>query len=87
MERWQSRLWNLATKFIEARNSGTLPSPQLLNQKEKAEAKRIWEQKNSTVSEVRKNSGYSKNDGVIFVVSDVLSVVTLSFNNIMFFLF
>ncbi|XP_028607458.2 leucine--tRNA ligase, mitochondrial isoform X1 [Podarcis muralis] len=52
VERWQSRLWNLATKFIEARNSGTLPSPQLLNQKEKAEAKRIWEQKNSTVSEV-----------------------------------
>ncbi|XP_034985314.1 leucine--tRNA ligase, mitochondrial isoform X1 [Zootoca vivipara] len=52
VERWQSRLWNLATKFIEARNSGTLPSPQLLNQKEKAEVKRIWEQKNITVSEV-----------------------------------
>ncbi|KAH0627247.1 hypothetical protein JD844_002755 [Phrynosoma platyrhinos] len=52
VQRWQSRLWHLATKFIEARNSGILPSPQLLNQKEKAKAKHIWKQKNHVVSEV-----------------------------------
>ncbi|XP_053118195.1 leucine--tRNA ligase, mitochondrial isoform X2 [Hemicordylus capensis] len=52
VQRWQSRLWHLATKLIEARNSGSLPSPRLLNQKEKAEAKRIWERKNLAVSEV-----------------------------------
>ncbi|XP_062980222.1 leucine--tRNA ligase, mitochondrial [Elgaria multicarinata webbii] len=52
VQRWQSRLWHLATRFIEARNSGIVPSPQLLKQNEKTEAKRIWEQKNFTVSEV-----------------------------------
>ncbi|XP_058039671.1 leucine--tRNA ligase, mitochondrial isoform X2 [Ahaetulla prasina] len=50
--RWQTRIWHLATKFIEARNSGPLPSPHLLNQKEKLNAKHIWTQKNFTVSEV-----------------------------------
>ncbi|KAL8165511.1 UNVERIFIED_CONTAM: putative leucine--tRNA ligase, mitochondrial [Gekko kuhli] len=54
VQRWQSRLWHLATKLIEARDSGTLPSPQLLNQKEQAQARRIWEQKNLVVSEVTK---------------------------------
>ncbi|XP_044312151.1 probable leucine--tRNA ligase, mitochondrial isoform X2 [Varanus komodoensis] len=52
VQRWQSRLWHLATKFIEARNSGTVPNPQLLKQEEKAAARHIWEQKNVTVSEV-----------------------------------
>uniref|UniRef100_A0A8C3IG47 leucine--tRNA ligase n=1 Tax=Chrysemys picta bellii TaxID=8478 RepID=A0A8C3IG47_CHRPI len=52
VRRWQSRLWTLATKFIEARTSSTVPNPQLLNKKEKAEAKKIWEQKNLVVSEV-----------------------------------
>ncbi|XP_065443177.1 leucine--tRNA ligase, mitochondrial isoform X2 [Chrysemys picta bellii] len=52
VRRWQSRLWTLATKFIEARTSSTVPNPQLLNEKEKAEAKKIWEQKNLVVSEV-----------------------------------
>uniref|UniRef100_A0ABM5GPM5 leucine--tRNA ligase n=1 Tax=Pogona vitticeps TaxID=103695 RepID=A0ABM5GPM5_9SAUR len=52
VERWQFRLWQLATTFIAARNSGTLPSPRQLNQKEKAEATRIWKLKNHTVSEV-----------------------------------
>ncbi|XP_074844350.1 leucine--tRNA ligase, mitochondrial isoform X2 [Carettochelys insculpta] len=52
VRKWQSRLWSLTTKFIEARTSSTVPSPQLLNKKEKAEAKRIWEQKNFAISEV-----------------------------------
>ncbi|XP_054848119.1 leucine--tRNA ligase, mitochondrial [Eublepharis macularius] len=59
VQRWQSRLWHLATKLIEARNSGMLPSPQLLNQKEQAEAKGIWKQKNLVVSEV---TGYFLKD-------------------------
>ncbi|KAG8139354.1 putative leucyl-tRNA synthetase protein, partial [Naja naja] len=50
--RWQTRIWHLATKFIEARNSGPLPSPHLLNQKDKLDAKHVWTQKNFTVSEV-----------------------------------
>ncbi|EMP31592.1 Putative leucyl-tRNA synthetase [Chelonia mydas] len=51
VRRWQSRLWSLATKLIEARTSSIVPNPQLLNEKEKAEAKKIWEQKNLVVSE------------------------------------
>uniref|UniRef100_A0A670Z3H5 leucine--tRNA ligase n=1 Tax=Pseudonaja textilis TaxID=8673 RepID=A0A670Z3H5_PSETE len=50
--RWQTRIWHLATKFIEARNSGPLPSPHLLNQKDKLNARHIWTQKNFTVSQV-----------------------------------
>ncbi|XP_048367191.1 leucine--tRNA ligase, mitochondrial isoform X4 [Sphaerodactylus townsendi] len=59
VQRWQSRLWHLATKLIEARASGTMPRPQLLNQKEQAQARRIWEQKNFVVSEV---TGYFLKD-------------------------
>uniref|UniRef100_A0A8C0F7S4 leucine--tRNA ligase n=1 Tax=Bubo bubo TaxID=30461 RepID=A0A8C0F7S4_BUBBB len=52
VQRWQTRLWMLVTKFIEARTSGTMPNPELLNKKEKAEARKIWEQKNLVISEV-----------------------------------
>ncbi|NXD77013.1 SYLM protein, partial [Halcyon senegalensis] len=52
VQRWQIRLWTLVTKLIEARTSGTMPSPELLNKKEKAEARKIWEQKNLVISEV-----------------------------------
>uniref|UniRef100_A0A8C0UTD2 leucine--tRNA ligase n=1 Tax=Cyanistes caeruleus TaxID=156563 RepID=A0A8C0UTD2_CYACU len=52
VQRWQTRLWALVTKLIEARTSGTMPNPELLNKKEKAEARRIWEQKNLVISEV-----------------------------------
>ncbi|RXM27332.1 putative leucine--tRNA ligase, mitochondrial [Acipenser ruthenus] len=50
--RWQSRLWTLMTKFIDARNSGILPSPDLLSKKEKTEAKKIWDNKNYALSQV-----------------------------------
>ncbi|XP_076985689.1 leucine--tRNA ligase, mitochondrial isoform X2 [Tamandua tetradactyla] len=50
--RWQQRLWSLATRFIEVRTSGKVPSPQLLSSKEKAEAKKLWEYKNSVISQV-----------------------------------
>ncbi|XP_055414815.1 leucine--tRNA ligase, mitochondrial isoform X2 [Bubalus kerabau] len=50
--RWQQRLWSLVTRFIEARTSGKAPSPQLLSDKEKAEARRLWEYKNSVISQV-----------------------------------
>lgn len=53
MLRWQQRLWALATRFIEARTSGTVPRPQLLSDKEQAEAKKLWEYKNSVISQVR----------------------------------
>uniref|UniRef100_A0A663MEN2 leucine--tRNA ligase n=1 Tax=Athene cunicularia TaxID=194338 RepID=A0A663MEN2_ATHCN len=52
VQRWQTRLWMLVTKLIEARTSGTMPNPELLNKKEKAEARKIWEQKNLVISEV-----------------------------------
>uniref|UniRef100_A0A8U7M8X4 leucine--tRNA ligase n=1 Tax=Corvus moneduloides TaxID=1196302 RepID=A0A8U7M8X4_CORMO len=52
VQRWQTRLWALVTKLIEARTSGTMPNPELLNKKEKAEARKIWEQKNLVISEV-----------------------------------
>ncbi|KAM7122461.1 leucine--tRNA ligase, mitochondrial isoform 3-T3 [Ciconia maguari] len=52
VQRWQTRLWTLVTKVIEARTSGTMANPELLNKKEKAEARRIWEQKNLVISEV-----------------------------------
>uniref|UniRef100_A0A8C4UIH4 leucine--tRNA ligase n=1 Tax=Falco tinnunculus TaxID=100819 RepID=A0A8C4UIH4_FALTI len=52
VQRWQTRIWALVTKLIEARTSGTMPNPELLNKKEKAEARKIWEQKNLVISEV-----------------------------------
>ncbi|XP_037240854.1 leucine--tRNA ligase, mitochondrial isoform X2 [Falco biarmicus] len=52
VQRWQTRVWALVTKLIEARTSGTMPNPELLNKKEKAEARKIWEQKNLVISEV-----------------------------------
>uniref|UniRef100_A0A9L0RIK9 leucine--tRNA ligase n=1 Tax=Equus caballus TaxID=9796 RepID=A0A9L0RIK9_HORSE len=50
--RWQQRLWSLATRFIEARASGKVPRPQLLSDEEKAEARKLWEYKNSVISQV-----------------------------------
>uniref|UniRef100_A0A4W3I615 leucine--tRNA ligase n=1 Tax=Callorhinchus milii TaxID=7868 RepID=A0A4W3I615_CALMI len=50
--RWQGRVWSLVTKLIDARLTGTVPCPDLLNKKEKAEAKKIWQSKNYAVSEV-----------------------------------
>ncbi|XP_048465169.1 probable leucine--tRNA ligase, mitochondrial [Rhincodon typus] len=50
--RWQVRLWALVTKLIDTRNSGVTPSPDLLNKKEKGEAKKIWQIKNNTVSQI-----------------------------------
>ncbi|XP_046952253.1 leucine--tRNA ligase, mitochondrial isoform X2 [Lynx rufus] len=50
--RWQQRLWALVTRFIEARASGTLPRPQVLSNEERAEGRKLWEHKNSVISEV-----------------------------------
>ncbi|XP_053322981.1 leucine--tRNA ligase, mitochondrial [Spea bombifrons] len=52
VRRWQSRLWSLTAKFIEARNSLTVPNPTLLTKKEAKEAWKIWENRNLAVSEV-----------------------------------
>uniref|UniRef100_A0A671ETU7 leucine--tRNA ligase n=1 Tax=Rhinolophus ferrumequinum TaxID=59479 RepID=A0A671ETU7_RHIFE len=50
--RWQQRLWSLTTRFIEARASGKVPRPQLLSNEEKAEARKLWEYKNTVISQV-----------------------------------
>lgn len=50
--RWQQRLWSLTTRFIEARTSGTVPQPQLLNSKEKTKAQNLWEYKNAVIAQV-----------------------------------
>ncbi|XP_072268361.1 leucine--tRNA ligase, mitochondrial [Pyxicephalus adspersus] len=52
VQRWQSRVWALTSKFIEARKSSVVPDPKHLNQNEIAEAKKIWQNRNSVVSEV-----------------------------------
>ncbi|XP_051921695.1 probable leucine--tRNA ligase, mitochondrial [Hippocampus zosterae] len=50
--RWQSRLWQLVTKLRHARQLGDIPNPSLLQKKEQAESKKIWENKNYAVQEV-----------------------------------
>ncbi|MEE6513409.1 hypothetical protein FKM82_021015 [Ascaphus truei] len=52
VRRWQSRMWAVMSKFIEARKSLTVPSPLLLSKKEKAEAQNIWNMRNIAVLEV-----------------------------------
>ncbi|XP_005999052.1 probable leucine--tRNA ligase, mitochondrial [Latimeria chalumnae] len=50
--RWQARLWALVTKLISVRDAGTVPNPDLLSIKEKAEAKKIWGNKNHALTQV-----------------------------------
>ncbi|XP_075403337.1 leucine--tRNA ligase, mitochondrial [Tenrec ecaudatus] len=50
--RWQQRLWSLTTRFIGARVHGKAPSPQLLSNVEKAEARKLREYKNSVITQV-----------------------------------
>ncbi|XP_069816418.1 leucine--tRNA ligase, mitochondrial [Dendropsophus ebraccatus] len=52
VQRWQSRVWALTSKFIEARNASVTPNPQVLSKNEIAETKKIWQHRNLTVSEV-----------------------------------
>ncbi|CAN2389644.1 Belongs to the class-I aminoacyl-tRNA synthetase family [Pristimantis euphronides] len=52
VQRFQSRVWALTSKFIEARNSSEKPNPQILCKNEVAEAKKIWQHRNLIVSEV-----------------------------------
>uniref|UniRef100_A0A8C4GI39 leucine--tRNA ligase n=1 Tax=Dicentrarchus labrax TaxID=13489 RepID=A0A8C4GI39_DICLA len=50
--RWQSRLWQLVTKLRGARQPVDVPCPSLLKNKELAETKKIWENKNHAIQEV-----------------------------------
>lgn len=51
--RWQSRLWQLVTKLRGARALvGPPPNPSLLDQKQLAESRKIWENLNYAVQEV-----------------------------------
>ncbi|XP_019364433.1 PREDICTED: probable leucine--tRNA ligase, mitochondrial [Gavialis gangeticus] len=72
VQRWQIRLWSLATNLIKARASGTLPNPELLSKKDKAEARKIWENKNLTISEV--TSDFTKNYMLNAAVSQLMSL-------------
>lgn len=50
--RWQSRLWYLVTKLRSARQLGGGPDPAQLKNKDLAETKKIWSNKNFTIQEV-----------------------------------
>lgn len=51
--RWQSRLWQLVTKLKGARAlRGPPPNPSLLDQKQRAESRKIWENLNYAIQEV-----------------------------------
>ncbi|XP_077577791.1 leucine--tRNA ligase, mitochondrial isoform X1 [Stigmatopora nigra] len=50
--RWQSRLWQLVTKLRGARQLGEIPNPSLLQKKDLAASKKIWENKNHVIQEV-----------------------------------
>lgn len=51
--RWQSRLWQLVTKLRGARDlGGPSPNPALLDRKQQAESRKIWENLNYAVQEV-----------------------------------
>lgn len=50
--RWQSRLWQLVTKLRGARQLGDMPNPSSLKKKERAEARKIWDNMNYTIQEV-----------------------------------
>ncbi|XP_068092433.1 leucine--tRNA ligase, mitochondrial [Hyperolius riggenbachi] len=52
VQRWQSRVWTITSKFIEAKNPSVVPDAKLLNKKEAAEAQKILQDRNNTVSEV-----------------------------------
>ncbi|KAM9308221.1 leucine--tRNA ligase, mitochondrial [Gastrophryne carolinensis] len=52
VQRWQSRVWAITSKFIEARNTLVNPDLQLLKKSEIAEARKIWQSRNSIVAEV-----------------------------------
>lgn len=51
--RWQSRLWQLVSKLREARALvGPPPNPALLDRKQQAESRKIWENLNYAIQEV-----------------------------------
>lgn len=51
--RWQSRLWQLVTRLRAARAlGGPPPDPSLLDQKQRAESRKIWENLNYAIQEV-----------------------------------
>lgn len=51
--RWQSRLWQLVTRLRAARALGEPPpDPSLLDQKQRAESRKIWENLNYAIQEV-----------------------------------
>ncbi|XP_076016960.1 leucine--tRNA ligase, mitochondrial [Genypterus blacodes] len=50
--RWQSRVWQLVSKLRMARQLGDVPNPSLLQNKELAETKKIWSNKNYAIDQV-----------------------------------
>lgn len=50
--RWQSRLWGLVSKLRSVREGPETPNPSILNKRERSEAKKIWDNKNYTLTQV-----------------------------------
>ncbi|XP_043117226.1 probable leucine--tRNA ligase, mitochondrial [Puntigrus tetrazona] len=50
--RWQTRLWGLVSRLRAAREGPETPNPSILNKRERSEARKIWENKNHTVTQV-----------------------------------
>ncbi|XP_044240731.2 leucine--tRNA ligase, mitochondrial isoform X2 [Ursus arctos] len=70
--RWQQRLWALVTRFIEARASGMAPQPQVLSDNERAESRKLWEYKNSVISEV--TSHFTEDFSLNAVISQLMGL-------------
>uniref|UniRef100_A0A672L8N4 leucine--tRNA ligase n=1 Tax=Sinocyclocheilus grahami TaxID=75366 RepID=A0A672L8N4_SINGR len=51
--RWQARLWGLITKLRAAREGPETPNPSVLNKRERSEARKIWENKNYAITQVK----------------------------------
>lgn len=70
VQRWQARVWAVASKFIEARKLSVVSDPKLLNRNDIAEAQKIWQNKNCIVSEVT-SSLWAKMAFTLVLVTDL----------------
>ncbi|KAM9353234.1 leucine--tRNA ligase, mitochondrial [Symphorus nematophorus] len=79
--RWQSRVWLLVTKLREARQLGDVPDPSLLKEKELAETKNIWVNKNNTIQKVTSyfTDGFLFNSAIgrLMGLTNILSNATM----------
>ncbi|KAJ8005390.1 hypothetical protein DPEC_G00146120 [Dallia pectoralis] len=77
--RWQSRLWGLVTMLREARQNAGIPDPSVMNKKDQAEAKKIWENKNYAVEQV---TGHFTEDFLLNAAISRLMGLTNTLSNV-----